>query len=666
MSERRPTVTIAEVASAAGVSRATVSRVMNGRSTVDPEISRRVREAAAELQYRPSNVARSLSLGRTETVALVVPDLGNPLFQQILRGIMSAADPDGYRVLVADTAENPSAEAEIALEARLRCDALVLVSPRMPEQDLRELLPRAHPVVLVNRELTAPQPGSAATPTLSIDFAHGATAVVEHLVALGHRHLAYLAGPVGSASDAARLRGLRVARERHPDVRIDHLPCGSTVDAGFAAADTALATRATAVVAFNDLVAFGLLARLNETGVAVPGDVSIVGFDDIELARFSTPSLTTAAVPQADLGRRAWERLRAVINDPGVDPATLGPTQFEPRIEVRASTGPVPPPRGAATPSAPGPRWRSEGDASVLALGDLHLARYEPGDRIPAVHSPRPFLHPVHTLGGIALTDAGPVDHRHHYGASVAVADVNGTSHWGGRTFVRDEGPTLLDNHGRQVSGGARADGTTLHDEVLWSAASGDPQAREERTLRCELVAEAAGGTDAWVLDWRSALHAEHGDLVIASPATNGRPGAGYGGLFWRVAPAATTAVLSATGVGEELAHGSTSPWVAFVQDHETGPTTLLLLQHGAPHTVRPWFVRAAEYPGAGPALAWDEPLTVPAGSTLEIGLSAVLVDHALSLEEAAHLAARTADRLARGIEKSSTAESSSEETARA
>ena len=106
---RRPSVTIADVAAAAGVSRATVSRVMNGRSTVDPAIAARVQEAAIDLNYRPSNVARSLSLGRTETVALVVPDLGNPVFQQILRGVTSAAAEDGYRVLVADASEGSSA-----------------------------------------------------------------------------------------------------------------------------------------------------------------------------------------------------------------------------------------------------------------------------------------------------------------------------------------------------------------------------------------------------------------------------------------------------------------------------------------------------------------------------------------------------------------------------
>jgi LacI family transcriptional regulator len=172
--------TIGDVATAAGVSRATVSRVMNGRSTVDAAIAERVRDAAAQLSYRPSNAARSLALGRTQTVALVVPDLGNPVFQQILRGVMDGAAEDGYRVLVADTVEDDQQEGAIALEARLRCDALVLVSPRIGDAELSALIADVEPVVLVNRET------GGAAPSLVVDYEDAALQVVEHLVALGH------------------------------------------------------------------------------------------------------------------------------------------------------------------------------------------------------------------------------------------------------------------------------------------------------------------------------------------------------------------------------------------------------------------------------------------------------------------------------------------------
>lgn len=654
VSTRRGGVTIADVATAAGVSRATVSRVMNGRATVDPEISARVRQAAADLSYRPSNVARSLSLGRTNTVALVVPDLGNPVFQQILRGVTSAAAPAGYRVLVADTAEDPTEEAAIALEARLRCDALVLVSPRMPAAELALLVPDVSPVVLVNREL--PHPGEAAVPSLVVDYADAAAQVLEHLLSLGHRRVAYLAGPPGSASDTLRRTGLRRVLDRTPDLELVELPAGPDIAAGHAAVDEVLTARPTAVVAFNDLVAFGLLAGLNEAGVAVPKDMSVAGFDDIDLARYATPSLTTVAVPQAELGRHAWKELSALIDDSAPASRT---TRFEPRLEVRATTGPVPrqvararvaPPAepagtvvvesaGAGPADQPVPRevrWAPDGEAVVLRAGDLRLARYQQGDRIPAVHAPRSYLHPVHTLAGVPLTDAGPVDHRHHYGASMAVADVNGTSYWGGRTFVADVGPTLLPNHGRQVSHALAVDPVEqhlLHDGVRWHDEQGVPQLEEDRRLDAWILDD-----ESWVLDWRSTLRAERGALVIGSPATNGRPGAGYGGFFWRLRTAASTSVLSAHGRGEESAHGSTSPWVAFVQEHPSHTTTLLLVQQG--ETV-PWFLRASEYPGAGPALAWDAPRTVPAGGTLETGARAVLIDRGLDLDEAAALAER-------------------------
>nr|WP_241744337.1 PmoA family protein [Cellulosimicrobium arenosum] len=279
-------------------------------------------------------------------------------------------------------------------------------------------------------------------------------------------------------------------------------------------------------------------------------------------------------------------------------------------------------------------RWSPEGDSVVLRCGDLRLAAYQQGDRLPPVHSPRSHLHPVHTLAGVPLTDSGPVDHRHHYGASMAVADVNGTSYWGGRTFVTDVGPTLLPNHGRQISRSLLVDPVQTHllyDAVRWHDEHGVPQLEEERRLDARVIDDST-----WVLDWRSTLRADRGALIIGSPATNGRPGAGYGGYFWRLPTTGSVEVLSATGTGEALAHGGSSPWVAFVQQHPTHATTLLLVQHGEP---LPWFLRASEYPGAGPALAWDEPRTIPADSSFETGAAAVLVDRALELDEAAVLA---------------------------
>ncbi|WP_235020225.1 LacI family DNA-binding transcriptional regulator [Ruania rhizosphaerae] len=325
--------TIAEVARQAGVSRATVSRVMNDRATVDPQLAARVREVAARLNYSPSRVARSLSLGRTQTVGLLVPDLGNPMFQQVLRGANQAARRSGYRILVADSIEEPQREAELAIEARRRCDALILCSPRMPEAELVQVLGATRPVVLVNRELTGSN-----VPTLTVDYVHGIRAVADHLLELGHRRLLYLAGPAESASNAARLAGLRQWQAEHQEVVVDHLPCGSMIDDGYRAVDAVLGSGATAVIAFNDLVAFGLLGKLDEAGVMVPGELSVAGFDDIDFARYARPSLTTMSVPQAELGLQAWSHLHELLTGQG-ERAAPHTQYFRPRLIVRTSTG---------------------------------------------------------------------------------------------------------------------------------------------------------------------------------------------------------------------------------------------------------------------------------------------------------------------------------------
>ncbi|MEU8223463.1 DUF6807 family protein [Kribbella sp. NPDC048915] len=617
---RRPkdTITIADVARAAQVSRATVSRVMNGRLSVAPEIVARVRAAAERLDYRPSDLARSLSLGRTNMVALVVPDLGNPLFQQILRGITNASAAAGYKVLVAETDEDPEAEAAIAIEARRRCDALVMVSPRMDEERLRELLPQVQPVILVNRQ------GPPEVSSVVVDYGRAVRIVVDHLVGLGHRRLAFLSGPAASASNTLRIRALDVAEREIPGLDLVRLECGRSIEDGYAAVERVLDAQVTAVVAFNDLVAFGLLARLNEVGVAVPADLSVTGMDDIGLARFAVPSLTTVRAPQRDLGELAWQRLHAAIAG-SADAADDVP---ELRLAVRASTGPVPrEQRLAAEAPAAGIAWQQQGDIFALGSSAGLLARYEFGQRMPQVHAPRPYLHPVRTLGGHPLTEVNPGDHRHHYGLSLSVALVNGTSYWGGRTYVRDQGPMLLRNHGQQRSRGVTVKDRELVDDITWYDAQGRPHLIEKRRLVGDL---AFGG---WRLDWQSTLTARYGPIQIDSPATCGREGAAYGGIFWRL-PSAPTTILSASGSGLSAAFGSRSPWLAFVQDD----VSLLLLQ---PDQIRPWFLRSEEYIGACPALAWDQPLALRPDEELPLSLTALLLDRTLDETEAKTLAGR-------------------------
>lgn len=635
--------TIDDVARAARVSRATVSRVMNGKASVDPVLALRVQEAADALRYQPSTTARSLSLGRTNTVAVVVPDLENPMFQEVLRGVSEAAAERDYRVLVADTAGEPAQERRSITDARRRCDAIVLVSPRLDEGELRALLPTLDPAVVINRL------PDGVTPTVGADYAAGAAQVMEHLLALGHQHLVYLAGPVRSEPNRSRLDAMRRIAAGRAQVQLTELPGGASIASGYRAGEAVLDTRGTAVIAYNDLVAFGLLARLNELGVDVPTDISVTGFDNITLSRFSLPPLTTVSVHHQQLGALAWQQLEALLD--GAD--RTDPPLWVPQLEPRASSGVVPATvRGArhdAQPSAlvdspglTGVRWRTEPadphsyvlEGELSGGSTLELVRTVTGEQMPPVHSPRPYLHPVRTAAGLDLTDVTPADHRHHYGVSMAVALVNGTSFWGGRTYIRDEGPTLLSNHGRQRVMDQQILEGGLRQRVLWSAADGADLLTEERELDAAVLDERA-----WSLRWRSRLHADRADLLIESPATAGRRGAGYGGLFWRLGPATTTAVIGAHGEGAEAVHGSISPWVAFVQHRGPRVATLLLAQD--PEHVMPWFLRANDYVGAGPALAWSTPLRVESGATLTVSLSAVMLDGIATAEQAEELTAR-------------------------
>ncbi|MGN9782293.1 LacI family DNA-binding transcriptional regulator [Nonomuraea sp. ZG12] len=328
------TATISRVAEAAGVSRATVSRVMNGSPTVNPELAARVRAAAKELEYEPSLVARSLALGRTSTIALIVPDLANPLFQGILRGLSQAAGEVGRRLLVAESKEDAEEEIILAVEARRRSDGLVLASPRSTDERLRALSDRLAPLVLLHREI----PGST-LPSLSIDNAVGIAGIMTHLTGLGHRHLVYLAGPEASASNRDRRAALRAIVAATPGLALTELACGAMFDDGHAVAREVVACRATGVIAFNDMVAFGALSGLHELGVAVPGDLSLTGFDDIPFARYTTPPLTTASIPKNELGKQAWDKLWSLMNgDTGGHNV-----RFQPRLLVRESTGPYHP-----------------------------------------------------------------------------------------------------------------------------------------------------------------------------------------------------------------------------------------------------------------------------------------------------------------------------------
>ncbi|MEV6195252.1 PmoA family protein [Streptomyces sp. NPDC051920] len=270
-------------------------------------------------------------------------------------------------------------------------------------------------------------------------------------------------------------------------------------------------------------------------------------------------------------------------------------------------------------------------DSIVLRTAGRPVARYVTRPALPARLSPRPYLHPVTTLAGTAVTELGPADHTHHLGVGVAVPDVEGHNFWGGRTYVRDQGPTELDNHGTQRHTGFQLrDPDGFVEELRWTAA-GTELLRERRT-----VAAVALTATAWALDFTFSLTNVTGrDVSIGSPATNGRPGAAYGGFFWRARrEQAAPRVFTADAEGEEAVHARPADWLALAGDGWT------LVLAGATAATRrdPWFVRAADYPGVGSSLASDRRLTVEAGDTLVRRVVTVVADGALDAGAAAAL----------------------------
>lgn len=270
-------------------------------------------------------------------------------------------------------------------------------------------------------------------------------------------------------------------------------------------------------------------------------------------------------------------------------------------------------------------------DTAVLRVAGRPVGRYVTRPELPDRLSPRPYLHPVTTLSGTAVTELSPADHTHHLGVGVAVPDVEGHNFWGGRTYVRDRGPTELDNHGAQRHAGFQLrDPDGFVEELRWMAA-GAELLHERRTVAATELTDAA-----WALDFTFSLtNATASTLSIGSPATNGRPGAAYGGFFWRARKeAAAPDVLTPDAESEADIHGRTADWLALV-----GATWTLVFAGATERTRRdPWFVRTGEYPGVGSSLAHTERLPIEPGDTVVRRIVTVVADGRLDRDTAASL----------------------------
>jgi DNA-binding LacI/PurR family transcriptional regulator len=320
---------IRDVALRANVSAATVSRAFAAPDLVRQETLEHVLAVAEELHYRPSRAARSLTTGKTGNIGVIVPDLGNPFFPAILKGSQARAREADYAVFLADSDESPRLEIELVRAMARQVDGVVICSSRLSEAQLQQLR-RDTTLVLLNRRVRGAS-------DVLLDSAGGMRQAVEHLVALGHRRISFISGPAGSWSNRERRRGLRAgARGRSLDV-IEFGPFAPSFEAGQHAADLAVAADVTAVIAYNDLMALGVLSRLADRGVSVPDEISVVGFDNISMAGMSTPALTTVALPLEQAGRVAIELLLEQLAHPG---AGTHEESLPAQLIVRPSTGP--------------------------------------------------------------------------------------------------------------------------------------------------------------------------------------------------------------------------------------------------------------------------------------------------------------------------------------
>lgn len=324
-------VTIYDVARLAGVNPSTVSRALNKPGRVSPATEKRIRAAATTLNYHVNPMARALPTGRTAIVGLLVSDFTNPVFFDVVRGAESAATARGYTLVLAESEESDTKEQEHANRLMRMVDGLILATPRMPDDIIRSLAAQK-PVTVVNRRVDGVQ-------SVVPDLGSGIAEAVRHLRSLGHRRIAYLAGPELSwmAGQRGELLARRCEWAQLECVRLG--PVAPTIEGGRRSAHSIRDSGVTAVVAYNDLVAIGLMQELAEAGINVPAEISVLGFDDIFGANLTSPGLTTIKSPLREEGEFSLTSLLSLIdNGPTIERPVF---EIETQLVVRASTGPA-------------------------------------------------------------------------------------------------------------------------------------------------------------------------------------------------------------------------------------------------------------------------------------------------------------------------------------
>jgi len=315
--------TIREVAESAGVSYATVSHVINNTRVVTQETRERVLAAMSSLNYHPNALARSLRQGKTNTMGLVLPDSANPFFAEISRSIEDAAFKKGYSVFLCNTELDTQRELfYVDVLSKKQVDGIIFVAAGDQADSLDFLLRQNMSVVMIDRDLANVQVDAVLT-----DHQLGGFLATQHLIKLGHERIACIAGPSSITPSAERIIGYRKALEQ-AGLRCDetliirgdyHPQSGMDIMQSI----LQMSPRPTAIFALNDLMALGALRAAAEAGCSIPNDLAIVGYDDLELARFTNPPLTTIAQPKKEIGAQAVNLLVDRISRKGGPPSRV-------------------------------------------------------------------------------------------------------------------------------------------------------------------------------------------------------------------------------------------------------------------------------------------------------------------------------------------------------
>jgi DNA-binding LacI/PurR family transcriptional regulator len=302
-------MSIEEVARRARVSTATVSRTINNPSLVDPKTARRVQKAIEELRYFPNTQARSLVSGRSRIFGLIVSDITNPFFPELIKGFEEVAIHNGYEILVSST-NYDSARMALSVRRMLerKVEGVAIMTSEMDKHLVDQLAHRNVPMVFLDVG-----PSGKGISNIIVDYAMGVNEAVDHLLSLGHRRVGFISGPMALKSARIRRSAFLRSLGRYGIHEDELLVQGSdhTVDGGLEAMTRMLALNCnpTGVLASNDLTAIGMMRAVRRAGLSVPHDISIVGFDDIRLAEFTEPPLTTVRLPRTELAERAFHAL---------------------------------------------------------------------------------------------------------------------------------------------------------------------------------------------------------------------------------------------------------------------------------------------------------------------------------------------------------------------